>query len=380
MAIWKPSNVHLKDVENRKKMNKTKLIAFHLPQFHTIPENDEWWGEGFTDWVNVKKAKSLYNTHNQPRVPLNNNYYDLSDVEVMRWQSELAKEYGVYGFCYYHYWFGGKLLLQKPLENLLKEKDIDFPFCLCWANETWCRTWDGGTRNVLIQQEYGGEKEWKEHFEYLKDFFLDSRYIRVDNKPVIVIYRSGDCECFNEMIACWRELCPQYGIDDLYVIDERNGFKQSDNEQTDALLDFEPFYSLWIERSFKNKVIERIRTEFFRLIRRNTLHYYSYDNLWKSIINRDYSRVNKKIYTGAFVDWDNTPRRKKGGIVVEGASPEKFAFYLEKQLKRANSMGNEFVFINAWNEWAEGTYLEPDEKNEYKYLNAIRQIVKDLDK
>ena len=227
--------MHLKDMENRKEMKRTKLIAFHLPQFHTIPENDEWWGQGFTDWVNVKNAKALYKFHNQPRVPLNNFYYDLSDVEVLRWQSELAKKYGIYGFCYYHYWFGGKLLLQKPLENLLKEKSIDFPFCLCWANETWCRTWDGRSRDVLIRQEYGGEKEWKEHFKYLKDFFQDSRYIRIHNKPVIVIYRSGDCKCYNEMIACWRELCPEYGIDDLYVIDERNGFKQSNNEQTDAL-------------------------------------------------------------------------------------------------------------------------------------------------
>lgn len=357
----------------------TKIIAFHLPQYHVIPENNIWWGDGFTDWVNVKKARPLYKQHNQPRIPLGENYYDLSNVEVMRWQSEIAKKYGIYGFCYYHYWFeNGKKLLFEPLENLLAEPSIDFPFCLCWANEPWARTWDGREKDVLIHQNYGKKEEWKQHFEYLINFFLDKRYIRVDDKPVIIIYRSGDCENYNEMIQYWRELCSQHGLSGLHVIDERNGKVHREYEQTDAVLDFEPLYSLVRERTITQKCIDRVRIEVLRLLRRNHLSYYSYDNVWKQILRRDYSNSKKKIYSGAFMDWDNTPRKTTNGIVIEGATPEKFSRYFKLQLERANSMENEFLFINAWNEWAEGTYLEPDEKYGYAYLEAIGKAINEV--
>ena len=159
-----------------------KIIAFYLPQFHNIPENDEWWGDGFTEWVNVKKAKPLFDGHVQPKEPLNDNYYNLLDDNIKIWQAKIAKEYGVYGFCYYHYWFNGKLLLEKPMEQMLNNKKIDIPFCISWANEPWTKAWVN-EKKVLIPQSYGGVNEWKEHFDYLLPFFKDERYIKVHNKP-----------------------------------------------------------------------------------------------------------------------------------------------------------------------------------------------------
>ena len=177
-----------------------KIIAFYLPQFHNIPENDEWWGDGFTEWTNVKKAKPLYEGHMQPRVPLGGNYYNLLDDNVKIWQADLAKKYGVYGFCYYHYWFNGKMLLEKPMEQMLANKEVDIPFCICWANEPWTKAWVGDERKLLIAQEYGQEEEWKQHFMYLLPFFKDERYITKNGKPLFVFYRP-------DIVPCMKEIC-----------------------------------------------------------------------------------------------------------------------------------------------------------------------------
>ena len=166
-----------------------KIIPFYLPQFHNIPENDEWWGNGFTEWTNIKSAKPLFEGHKQPKVPINGNYYDLLNDDVKIWQAELAKKYGIYGFCYYHYWFNGKMLLEKPMEQMLTNHNIDIPFCICWANAAWTKAWVGEEKKVLIPQTYGGRNEWEEHFFYFLPFFKDRRYIRENNKPVIIIYR-----------------------------------------------------------------------------------------------------------------------------------------------------------------------------------------------
>ena len=166
-----------------------RIIAFYLPQFHSIPENDEWWGEGFTEWANMKAAKSLFEGHNQPRIPLNNNYYNLLDDSTMEWQVDLAKKYGVYGFCFYHYWFDGRMLLQKPMENMLKNQNINFPYCISWANEAWTNAWKSDENaRTLIAQRYGNTKEWKEHFDYLLQFFMDENYIKEDGKPLFIMY------------------------------------------------------------------------------------------------------------------------------------------------------------------------------------------------
>ncbi|MBO6243650.1 MAG: glycoside hydrolase family 99-like domain-containing protein, partial [Clostridia bacterium] len=179
-----------KNIEKEKKM---MVVAFYLPQFYSFPENDKWWGEDFTEWTNVKKSKPLWNGHYQPTIPLNNNFYRLDSIEPMKEQVRLARKYGVDGFCFYHYWFGkNRQLMEKPVENYLKEPSLDLPFCLCWANHNWSRTWVGGDKDVLMDMNYGDEEEWGKHFNYLIKFFKDDRYIKIDNKPVLVIYLPQD--------------------------------------------------------------------------------------------------------------------------------------------------------------------------------------------
>ena len=224
-----------------------KIIAFYLPQFHNIPENDEWWGDGFTEWVNVKKAKPIFDGHNQPRVPLNHNYYNLLDDDVKIWQADLAKKYGVYGFCYYHYWFDGKLLLEKPMEQMLENKKVDIPFCICWANEPWTRAWVGETK-TLIPQKYGSKKEWKEHFDYLLPFFKDPRYILDEGKPLVVIYRPEIIDVLNDMLDYWNELAKNAGFEGLKFAYQSAGMDElPKNKRNDSRFDydieFQPAYA-----------------------------------------------------------------------------------------------------------------------------------------
>jgi lipopolysaccharide biosynthesis protein len=351
-----------------------KLLAFYLPQFHCFKENDEWWGKGFTEWTNVKKAEKLFASHNQPRVPYENDYYNLLEEGVLERQMKLAEEYGVYGFCYYHYWFNGKLLMEKPLERMLT-LDKKLPYCFCWANEPWTRAWDGKTGQVIMPQEYGEEPEWEEHFLYLLSFFKDSYYIKKDGKPVLVIYRANNVEKYSRMIEYLKNRSIEEGLSGLYVIEENNSFQFGKySDASDAILDFEPMCSLNHNRSIVQRAYDKLYTKIFNKITKNNLLVYDYDKLWKNIIRC--GKKNKgKSYLGAFVDWDNTARKGKKGMVIKGATPEKFKKYLTMQMENAKNNNSEFVFINAWNEWAEGTYLEADEKYGYKYLEAIRDVV-----
>ena len=219
-----------------------KVIALYLPQFHNIPENDEWWGDGFTEWTNVRKAVPYFEGHNQPEKPLNGNYYNLLDDNVKIWQADLAKKYGVYGFCYYHYWFNGKKLLEKPMEQMLANKSIDQHFCVCWANEPWTKAWVNETK-VLIPQKYGREKEWKEHFDYLLPFFKDERYILHDGKPLMVIYRPQVIDCISEMITYWNKLAVEYGFKKgLCFAYQTYGMEEKGDSMFDYSIEFQPAY------------------------------------------------------------------------------------------------------------------------------------------
>ena len=240
-----------------------KIIAFYLPQFHNIPENDEWWGDGFTEWVNVKKSKPLYEGHYQPRIPLNNNYYNLLDDDVKKWQVDLAKKYGVYGFCYYHYWFSGHMLLEKPMEQMLMNKEIDLPFCICWANEPWTKAWVGDAKKVLIPQNYGREKEWKEHFDYLLPFLRDPRYITVGDKPLLVLYRPEIVGCLNEMLDYWNKLAIEsgfkHGICFAYQNIDFDMIKGKDDSRFDYNIEFEPLYAYRDMFANQHKYLKAIR-------------------------------------------------------------------------------------------------------------------------
>lgn len=355
----------------------TKIIAFYLPQFHVIPENNAWWGEGFTEWVNTRKAKPLYNGHYQPREPYNDNYYDLLDHEARVWQAELAKKYDIGGFCYYHYWFNGKMLLEKPLEGILKDKNPDFPFCMCWANEPWTRAWDGGEKEVIMPQEYGNKDNWEKHFNYLIQFFKDDRYIKVDNKPLFVIYRTSNINNCEEMVSFWNDKCIENGFEGIYLVEEANTFqKEPCLKQSEAVIDFEPMLTVNTQLSTSGKVVRKVKQILRKNFKLKILDTYDYDTVWKNIINKKVSYGNKKVFLGGFVDWDNTARKNENATIIKGASPEKFEKYLTEQLKKADEVNSEFVFINAWNEWAEGTYLEPDKKYKYGYLEAVSNAVK----
>jgi hypothetical protein len=353
-----------------------KVLAYNLPAYHRIPENDAWWGEGFTEWVNVKKSKPLFKGHNQPREPIDENYYDLSDPNALKQQMELAQENGLYGFCYYHYWFNGKLLLQKPLEQMLS-MDKKINYCFCWANEPWVRTWDGKDKDVLMSQYYGGEPEWEAHFQYLLPFFKDSFYIKKNGKPVFVLYRTNDIPECETMISYFDKRCKDNGFDGIYLIEERNSFQSEITcKNAEAILDFEPMYTLTHDRTTGMKIKDKFRQTIFNMFTGNELIIYSYDSVWERILKRkDSKSLSKPIYRGAFVDWDNTPRKKERGLVILGANPTKFKKHLIKLLAQVKKDESEFVFLNAWNEWAEGTYLEPDERYGHSYLKVLKEAL-----
>lgn len=347
-------------------MSKPKIIAFYLPQYHTIPENDKWWGEGFTEWTNTKKAKPLFKGHQQPKTPLNDNYYCLLDKETQEWQAKLAQENGVDGFCYYHYWFNGKMLLEKPMEMMLENENMKLPFCISWANEPWARTWDGKDKEVLMPQSYGSEKEWKAHFEYLLQFFKDMRYIKIDNKPVFLIYRTSNIPNCEDMVDYWNNLCKENGFNGIYLIETMNSFQnKSYISNSSAVVEFEPMLTI---RHYLPLYKQGVRYFKKKLSILDTLDYkYVQDRVVNKNVN-----YGKKKFLGTFISWDNTARKKSKGLILTNDNPEIFGEYLRKQIDKANEINSDFIFVNAWNEWAEGTYLEPDTINKNAYLDKIK--------
>lgn len=365
-----------------------KVIAFYLPQFHTIPENDEWWGKGFTEWKNVRNAVPLFEGHQQPRVPLNSNYYNLLDIKTMRWQVDLAKEYGIYGFCMYHYWFGGHKLLEKPVELFQQNRSLDTHFCICWANENWTKTWAAEKNSILISQKYGNRSEWKEHFDYLLPFFKDERYIKEDNKPLFVIYKPEIIPCLHEMLVYWNELAMKHGFSGLLFASQYPlAEKKKVEKHISYIIEYQPISAfIWTNklyykffRSIKNIVTKAFgkifQTSFFTTLKLEfKLDIKDYDKIWKAILT--HNPTNEKSIPGAFVDWDNTPRRHNRGSICLGASPAKFKKYFLELIKKAKiEYTTDYLFVFAWNEWAEGGYLEPDEKNQYQYLQAIKECL-----
>lgn len=366
-----------------------KKIAFYLPQFHTIPENDKWWGKGFTEWINVKASRPQFRMHVQPEIPLNNNYYNLLNPKIQEWQSNLAIDNYIDGFCYYHYWFEGKMLLEKPMEQMLNNPKIKIPFCICWANETWSRTWDGQENKILIKQNYSENfKQWEKHFDYLLPFFKDQRYITDENRPMLLIYKPHLINNCKDMLSFWRKLAKENGICDLYI-----GYQHcsSFNYDMDSLgfdfgVEFEPFYTVReiknITKTLKSKIkyVFKHPKNIIRYTQRHFLNYpiiYDYDEIWHRIVSRTNRKEN--IFPGAFPSWDNTPRRGRDANIFYGASPEKFMKYLSQQLKKIDQLNStKYLFINAWNEWAEGAHLEPDTKNKYEYLNCIKTATLEL--
>lgn len=353
-----------------------KVLAFHLPQFHTFPENDAWWGKGFTEWTNVRKGCPRFDGHYQPRVPHEDiGYYCLEDVEMIRRQAELAKQHGIYGFCYYYYWFSGKRLMEKPVDLLLRHPEINIPFCLCWANENWTRRWDGQEQDVLIKQEYSDQDD-EIFIADLKKYLDDSRYIRVNGKPVIVVYSPCFIPDCRKSFQKWRETARALGIGEIQIWICLTWGRTAENMQisdcVDAEVEFPP-HNLggeWLEiPDVERDGQETIIYDYKRAV----------DYITGSWGISQPEVVPKHL--SCMMAWDNAARRKDGWHAFYHFSLKDFYRWLQEAVRQTRAKFPEeerFFFINAWNEWGEGTYLEPDEKYGYANINTVSKAVFDL--
>lgn len=362
---------------------KPKVIAMYLPQYHETEVNSRFWGEGYTDWCCVKNSKKYIDGQIQPKVPLNKNYYDLSDKNAILKQIDLAKRYGVYGFGIYHYWFNDdEQALQKPAEIILEDKNLDIPFFFAWDNSSWKRTWDnvpgndwapladssyvGAGEGVLLQYRLGDESSWIKHYEYLSRFFIDDRYIKIDNKPIFVIWNYSSS--VDSMIKVWNELAQENGFDGVYVIFQHNPRLKVPMKYKRFI--YEPAYTAW------GDYISRGKKKIKRLLNiDNKVSIYDYDKIWGGIIKRAQCLDDANLFLGGFVNYDDTPRRGVKGSVILSSNPKKFNRYIKRLLKIAETRNDDLIFLTAWNEWGEGAYLEPDETNGYAYLEALKAAI-----
>ena len=359
------------NIDFSKYSSDIKPIALFLPQFHSIKENDKWWGKGFTEWVNVKKSNPLYERHHQPRIPGDPEkylgYYELTNPEVIKEQIKLAKSHGIYGFGIYYYWFSGKTLLEKPISIILTNKDIDFKFFLIWANENWTRKWDGNDKYILIKQEY--KKEDPEKFiKDIKKYCIDKRYIKINGKSIIGIYEANKIPNLNETIFIWRNKAKEYEIGEIYILVTLNNYTVEyfqNMKLFNAAYQFSPRDSMIESNRIKSKS--------------KSIYYLYTSILYKTFnLNNNISN-NFDFYFGSMIEFDNTAR-KKDSVIFKNYSPEQFYMLNKKIILLTEKLykNNKYIFINAWNEWAEGTYLEPDKKYGYASINALSKAIFNL--
>jgi len=345
------------------------LIAFYLPQFHAIPENSQWWGEGFTEWTNVRKGRPLFGGHYQPRVPAQLGYYDLEDIEVYARQVKLARKAGIYGFCFHFYWFGGKTLLEKPLRNMLAAPHIDQPFCLCWANENWTRRWDGLENEILIAQDHS-EDDSLRFLEHVNTYFRDDRYIKIDGKPLLVVYRPELIPDITRMQALWRKHAETLGWPGIYLVSGQVFGQEDPREfQFDAAVEFPPHNATPLNSM--NREVPNLDRDFRGRI---------FDYAQLAGFFRTRSQPQYKLFRSVMLGWDNTARCGKHATIfwnffLTGYAQWLFSAYRSCLADPRLAEHEKLVFINAWNEWGEGTYLEPDNQYGFGYLEATKRVV-----
>jgi lipopolysaccharide biosynthesis protein len=338
-----------------------RVIAFYLPQFHPIPENDQWWGKGFTEWTNVAKAQPLFPGHYQPHVPADLGFYDLRVAETRQDQASMALEFGVDAFCYYHYWFAGRRLLERPFNEVLNSGRPDFPFCLCWANQSWSGVWHGAPDRVLIEQTYPGYDDHARHFDWLAKAFSDRRYVTVAGKPLLVIFNAHQIPSVNDVMEFWRRRAAAAGLPGLHLVAIRNESVQPPPGES---------LPAWNPESSGFDAVLRIRVPL--LSKRPGLAVIDHNSVVDYLVapplpgTRDYPCVGHA--------WDSTPRSGQAGIVFQGSTPELFRRNLRQAFAQASAHDPEeqIVFLKAWNEWAEGNHLEPDLKFGHAWLEALR--------
>jgi len=362
-------------------MTKIKTIAFYLPQFHPIPENDLWWGKGFTEWTNVAKAKPLFPGHYQPHVPADLGFYDLRLPEARKAQAELAEKYGINGFCYWHYWFGnGKRILERPFNEVLESGEPNFPFCLAWANESWSGIWHGNPKTVLMEQVYPGVSDYISHFDYLLPAFKDKRYIKVNGKPLFLVYQPLQIPDLSLFVKTFRELAIQNGLEGLHLVATNvevdwdckgNGF--------DALTPAVHTKDSYLKSA--NKMVDLYRraktsrlSKYYKKYFKRPTRIYNY----KDAIQEFKEDAGENMYYPTVIpNWDNSPRSGVNGFVLHDSTPELFKKALKNAKNRVESYNpeNQIIFIKSWNEWAEGNHLEPDLKFGHQYLQVVKDVL-----
>jgi lipopolysaccharide biosynthesis protein len=346
--------------------NTVRLLAFYLPQFHTIPENDEWWGKGFTEWHNVRSSTPVYDGHIQPQLPADLGFYDLDTPDVMNKQAALAQRYGIHGFCYYYYWFGGKRLLERPLERMLASGHPNFPFCLCWANENWTRRWDGQDLEILIKQAHSAQDDEAVMLDLIR-YMRDPRYIRINDRPLLLVYRTEILPNARLTSARWRQLCRKEGLGEIYL----SGVESFGSACTTSPKD----YGFDATVSFPPHGTPYHPNPRHTDLKREALVYDYRDMVYHATRSET---VHAHRFPGVSPSWDNTPRRKKGSTIFADSTPGDYQAWLEwaiRETRRRHQKEEHLVFINAWNEWAEGAVLEPDVRNGHSYLEATRNAL-----
>lgn len=354
---------------------KARVIAFYLPQFHPIPENDLWWKKGFTEWMNVGKAKPLFTGHYQPKVPADLGYYDLRVTETRKAQAQIAKDYGVEGFCYWHYWFGnGKRLLERPFLEVLKSGEPDFPFCLAWANESWKGIHHGlKDRTVLIEQLYPGEEDYIAHFNEVLPAFKDERYIKVDGKPLFMIYHPLDNkEEILKFMKTWQECAKDNGLPGIFFVGQTYHY----NKDKEEIMEM-GFSALNTVRMYDYQKKEKV-ARFFSKLRHDVFrHPYIIDYKLASKYFVTVDEKSENVYPTIIPNWDHTPRSGRYGLVMRNSEPIHFDSHVEMTMNCISDKEDDhkIIFVKSWNEWAEGNYLEPDLKYGMSYLDVIRKHV-----
>ncbi|NMM13773.1 MAG: lipopolysaccharide biosynthesis protein [Rhodoferax sp.] len=361
--------------EELKSKKAARIIAFYLPQFHPTLENNQWWGNGFSEWTNVASAKSLYKGHEQPVIPADLGFYDLRLPETRVAQAEMAADNGVAGFCYWHYWFDGRRMLERPFNEVLKSGSPDFPFCLGWANHSWNGIWKDEPHRRLIDQTYPGDADDRAHFDYLLNAFRDHRYMTVDGKPILVIFKPTDMPDAKIRFDLWRELALKAGLKGLHII----GINMLDFKDAAALgLDAITLSTLAVTNT-ANPVLNEAARIVWGIRRRLGMggpRIVDYSEAIKHLVP-DLNQFDCEAYPCVYPNWDNTPRKGRKGLVLANSTPALFEEHLRNAVHALGDRTDEhkIIFVKSWNEWAEGNHLEPDTKWGMKYLQALKRVI-----
>lgn len=369
-------------------MQEYKVYPFYFPQFYPMPENNEWWGQGFTDWELVKISKAVSAEQAQPRIPING-FYDQSSPDVIKSQATLAKQYGISGFNFYHYWFDGKVLLDAPINNLYSDKSIDIEYFITWANETWTKQWIGKPNDILIKQEHRPDESiWNSHYEYLRRFFFDSRYVKINNKPILCIYRAELIKELDKWVDFINNKAKSDGFAGVHlialraydIVDAKKVY-----EKFDMIMNFQPRFAInchlkkspiyikYIEGVLR-RLPENLQLKLVSLYNKNSYKKFKYDDYISAMKLDSDTFYSKPVYPVVFPDWDNAPRYKERATFFSGVSLELFKTALSIAKEKVATHEHKFIFINAWNEWSESAYLEADTKNGYQKLDVVREI------